>query len=217
MNFIDFADDLNRLQVDFFEAVKNTPQILARFQGQFFVPGGVSRNKRYYPESLWENVLARDTTQLSLKDGMIGTLLHPENEKLSHPMYASHVVKRLWVDGQKRGMGEAYVLDTPVGRIVETFQKSGLVNLYVSSRAWGKYIEGKTFEGMPIVDENNYFFKTFDIVLEPGFMEANPSFKSTMEQLAECYLTNIGDINMPKIEKETRASKLIRDMDSILR
>lgn len=220
MEFIDFSDDLNNLQVDLYESVRDNPKVLAKVQGQFFVPDGASRNKRWYSESFWRDILGRSEIKQSLEDGMLGTLLHPTDDKLSHPMYSSHVTKRLWIDG-KKGLGEAYILNTPVGRIVDTFEHSGLVKLYTSSRAYGKYVEGKKHEGMPVVDSKNYVLKTFDFVLDPGFMAALPGYepnvKEAFESLSECFLGNINEFNMPIVEKERRAKLLIRDMDLILK
>lgn len=192
-------------------------KVLGHAVGQFFVPGGVSRNKRYYPPTLWPKILESKGTQEKLQDGMLGTLLHPDpKSKYAHPMYSSHVIKKLWIDSNK-GMGEAFVLDTPVGRIVDTFQKSGLVRLYVSSRAYGKYIDGKTYQGMPIVDENHYMFRTFDWVLEPGFLEAKPEFSEQLEELAECYLDNYMNFGFSRKEAETRAGKLLKDINFVLK
>ncbi len=222
MDIIDFSDDFVPLEVELYESVQNIPKVLGKFKGTFFVPDGVSRNKRFYPENLWRKAIGSEPVQESLRDGMLGTLLHPEAQpdgrqsKFAHPIYSSHVVKNLWIDQKKAGMGEGYVLDTPVGRIIETFQKSKLVKLYVSSRAWGKYEDGRKKDGLPVVDEHNYVLKTFDFVLEPGFLEAKPQFNEQMLQLAECYLGNMGHFDMPKAEQESRARKLVRDVDFVL-
>ena len=218
MEFIDFSDDYVELNPELMEAKSSSlpPKTLGRFRGTFFIPGGVSRNNRYYPESLWRKVLESDEVKASLKNGMIGTLLHPKEEKYAHPIYSSHVVKRLWIDEKKKtGMGEAYLLDTPVGRVCETFAKSGLVKLYVSSRAWGRY-DGE-MNGIPVVDEDNFLFKTFDLVLDPGFLEASPQFSEQLEMLSECFLENINEWRLSRVERESKAVKLIRDVDIILK
>jgi len=218
MNFLDLSDDHVKLDIDVYESVIGQSGVLAKFKGTFFVPDGVSRNKRFYPEGLWKKAIG--SVKESLQDGMLGTLLHPEKDsKFAHAIYASHVVKDLWIDKNKRGLGEAYIMDTPVGKVVDTFRKTGLIKLYVSSRAWGKYQEGKTKDGMPVVDEDNYVLKTFDIVLEPGFLQAAPSFgvKEQLEQLAECYLYKVDEMNAPKIERESTARKLIRDIDHAMK
>ncbi len=218
-DLVDFSDDIVEANA-MYESVSGNPHILGSLKGTFFVPGGASRNKRLYTEGLWENVLGRNSVKKALRDGsMIGTMLHPTDESKAHPIHASHVVKSLkatsksLAGGGKQGYGEAFLLNTPVGRIVETFQKSGLIKLYVSSRAWGKFEDGKKHEGMPVVDEKNYVLKSFDVVLEPGFLQAAPQFGEQLEQLEECYFSNLENLDMPKIERESRAKLLLRDID----
>lgn len=143
--------------------------VLGRVRGVFFVPNGTSRNKRYYPRQTWEKAL--EECKSRLEDGMLGTLLHPRTPEWAHPVWSSHVVKRLWIGEDDKGYGEAYVLDTPVGRVVNTFLRSGLVRLYVSSRAWGKTERQGDVE---VVVPGQYRLEAFDFVLEPGFLEARP-------------------------------------------
>lgn len=92
---------------DIYESVQGNSKILGRWQGQMFVPDGKSRNRRFYTESLWRKVLADEEVQRTLKNGMLGTLLHPTDEKMAHPIYSSHVIKKLWIDG-KKGLGSIY-------------------------------------------------------------------------------------------------------------
>jgi len=214
---IDFSDDYVNFTKPLYEAVSTIPKVLAKVSGPFFVPDGASRNKRWYSEAFWKSVLGKPEVIHGLKDGMLGTLIHPTDEKAAHPMYSSHVVKKLWINSEKQGLGEAYVLDTPIGRIIDTFSSSGLVNLYVSSRAYGSYKDEGRHEGMPVVDEENYVLKTFDFVLEPGFTVAFPSFSKTMEQLEECYCdTKYFDVNLSKLEKEIKVKRLIEDLNYVL-
>lgn len=225
MNLISFSDDYVDLEIDLYESVSNIPKVLGRMVGQYFVPNGVSRNNRFYSESLWKNTIESKRIKDKLAGGMLGTVLHPKTTEkdgalnLAHPMYASHVTRNLYIDDKNRGVGESYVLDTPMGRIVDTFSKSGLVQLFVSSRAYGKMGNQKV-NGIPIIEENSYFLDTFDIVLDPGFLECKVgegNLRESLEALSECYLDNINEITtMAKVEKESRASKLVRDMNLII-
>lgn len=171
--------------------MKNNPHLLARVVGQHFVPGGNSRNKRNY-EDVWERQVNLPRVLEALKDGMIGLLAHPKNEAEAHPKHGSHAIKKLWIDEDNRGMGEAYVLDTPIGRIVNTYLRSGVVNLYVSSRAYGEFLKGaKTAEGYPKLNPATFMLHTFDWVTSPGFLEANPKLvESIVEDLEEGYYVN---------------------------
>lgn len=219
MDIIDFSDDYIPLKTTLYESIKNIPEVLARCAGQFFVPNGVSRNKRYYSEELWRRVLNASDTKKALADGMLGTLVHPSDDKMAHPMYSSHVVKRLWIDRSNVGMGEAYVMDTPIGRIVNSFSQSGLVNLYVSSRAYGQYKEGVTREGVPVIDDSNFVLKTFDFVTEPGFLAANPKFynealNEAFNSLKNCY-EQVSDTKV-EIRREATAAKILRQLNLAL-
>lgn len=215
MELIDFSSDLTDYQQTMYEAVSGNPRILAKAVGQFFVPDGESRNGRFYTKKFWESVISSDTCKSRLNNGMLGTLLHPTDPKMAHPIYSSHVLKRLWIDG-KKGMGEAFILDTPIGRIVDTFQASKLVKLYTSSRAQGAY-KTERYNGLLMPDENKFNLETFDFVLDPGFMEASPDIKGMMESISECYMDNFKYIDLPKSDKESRAKRLVEDVNIILK
>ena len=150
--------------------------IIGKVRGQFFVPDGYSRNKRYYPRELWEKVLNDEELKEKLKNRrMIGTIGHssPINDETIAEGKISHVVTKLWIDENGRGMGEAEILNTPAGRILKTLLEAG-VRLYVSSRAYGSY-KGKDPKGeYPSLDPDSYILETFDFVYDPGFLQAKP-------------------------------------------
>ena len=53
--------------------------VLGRVVGPFFVPDGVSRNRRFYPESLWNSVLGSSEVQSRLNEKMMfGCLGHED-------------------------------------------------------------------------------------------------------------------------------------------
>lgn len=165
--------------------------VLARVAGQFFVPDGESRNKRFYPKSLWERVLsAPDVKQKLEEKRMFGTISHEQEISDAAVLDGkiSHIITKLWIDQSGRGMGEALIVNTPAGQILNTLLRAGS-KLFVSSRAYGRYVG--THSGVPKVDENTYDFRTFDFVMDPGFLEANP-------QVAEGFFKNEGegDTNM---------------------
>ena len=155
--------------------------IIGRVTGQFFVPGGTSRNGRFYPESLWERVTNDKDVLFRMNERkMFGTIGHdeePVSEQQLRNGEVSHIVTKLWIDvddfGKKKGMGEALILGTPSGHNLNTYLRAGC-KLNTSSRASGKFLETNNSEGVPIVDEESFIFETFDFVLDPGFLEANP-------------------------------------------
>lgn len=176
--------------------------ILGKVKGNFFFPGGVSRNNRYYSESLWEKVLMdEDVVSRMNNRNMFGTIGHETaltDETLLEGKF-SHFITSLSIneDG-KSGTGEALILGTPAGRVLHTLL-SAKCKLYVSSRAEGKF-KGEN-KGIPAVDPDSYKLQTFDFVVDPGFLEANPSLiESLKEEFNQVLQINDeeGDINMSK-------------------
>lgn len=165
------------------EAVEgDNKSVLARVRGDFFVPDGTSRNKRFYPRGLWEKVCANGQVQRKLKEKlMFGTIGHGQKiddfTLLEGKM--SHIVTNLTIEGNQ-GIGEALILDTPAGRILNTVLRAGSV-LRVSSRANGTF-KGEQ-NGVPIVDPDSYILETFDFVIDPGFFQANPKLVESLEEM----------------------------------
>lgn len=183
-----FTPEVNWVVEDFSNIVEGKPEIdgkvvIGRVTGQFFVPGGTSRNERYYSENLWEKVLSNNDVLSRMNERkMFGTIGHdeePVSEKQLRNGEVSHIVTKLWIDndpssGKKRGMGEALILGTTAGQNLNIYLRAGS-RLNTSSRASGKFLENKTHNNVPVVDEDSFLFETFDFVLDPGFLEANPS------------------------------------------
>lgn len=183
--------------------------ILCKVKGSFFVPDGVSRNGRFYPRQLWDNVLSDERVKSYIENKrMYGTISHEQvlDDQALLEGKISHMVTELYIDEDGKGIGEAAILDTPAGRILNTIIRAG-GRLFVSSRARGSYVRGKKREGMPIVDPDNYYLETFDFVLDPGFMEAEPQLVESLLEVLEQESQRIkeqnnktseGDNNMPK-------------------
>ena len=165
--------------------------VLGIIEGPYFVPDGYSRNKRFYPKQLWENCLKSKQVQEALNLGMKGCIDHPATPAEAHPSLTSHVTKKLWIEN-KRGFGRSYVIDTPQGRILSVLasavDESGdpLIKIFMSSRAYGKY-KGKDAKGNMIMDENNYILHAFDVVFDPGFLEAHPEYKTSLNEAFSLY------------------------------
>lgn len=155
--------------------------VLAKVRGCFFVPDGTSRNKRFYPKSLWEKALNKKEIKEKLQaKRMFGTIGHEQviNDNAILEGKISHIVTNLTIDDNGQGIGEALILDTPAGRGLNTLLKAGS-KLFVSSRALGRFKGEKN--GLPVVDENSYQLQTFDFVIDPGFLEAHPTLKESLE------------------------------------
>lgn len=159
--------------------------VLAKVRGVFFVPDGTSRNRRFYPKSLWEKALNKKEIKEKLSSKrMFGTIGHDQviNDNAILEGKISHIVTNLTIDNNGQGIGEALILDTPAGRGLNTLLKAGS-KLFVSSRALGRFKGEKN--GLPVVDENSYQLQTFDFVIDPGFLEANPNLKESLETALE--------------------------------
>ncbi len=169
------------------KASKTMNNVLGVIEGVYFVPNGYSRNKRYYPEELWEEVLRKVVPTLD-KKAMVGTLEHPTSEEAAHPKNSSHVVKKLYIGKDGKGYGKSYILNTPMGSLVYVLgsardeEGNPIVPLYMSSRGLGK-LSGYTRDGYEIVDPKSYILETFDVVLDPGFMDAKPILNEVVESV----------------------------------
>jgi hypothetical protein len=169
------------------KARKTMNNVLGVIEGVYFVPNGYSRNKRYYPKELWEEVLKKVVPTLD-KKAMVGTLEHPTSEEAAHPKNSSHVVKKLYIGKDGKGYGKSYILNTPMGSLVYVLgsardeEGNPIVPLYMSSRGLGK-LSGYTRDGYEIVDPKSYILESFDVVLDPGFMDAKPALNEVVESV----------------------------------
>jgi hypothetical protein len=157
--------------------------VLAKVKGVFFCPNGKSRNNRYYPKTLWEKALGDASVQQKLESKtMFGTVGHETelNDKAIQEGRISHIVTNAFIDKDGKGIGEALILNTPAGRVLNTIMRAGS-QVYVSSRAEGRFKGTK--DGMPVVDEDAYKLDTWDFVLNPGFNAANPKLVEELNNI----------------------------------
>lgn len=186
----------------------SSQEVLGVLEGCFFMPGGYSKNKRFYSEKLWYNTVESNNIIGKLRSGaMFGMFEHPGASSMetkdglhtaSHYRYSGIVTKQLKIveaNGRKMGYGKAYILNTPIGNILNVMMKAkdengdSLINLAVSSRAYAK-VSGQDDKGNDIIDENNYYLDTFDVVVHPGIDEARPRYKSLAESLINTYCSS---------------------------
>lgn len=211
-----------RFKIEEASGIVDGVTILAKVSGPFFVPEGTSRNKRFYSKALWEKCLARPDVQSKLSEKrMFGTIGHDEpiDDKALRDGKLSHIMTGLAVEKDGvQGYGECLIVNTPAGQILNTFLRAG-AKLYTSSRALGKFV-GKNDDDIPIVDENSYELQTFDFVLDPGFLQANPQlaesykkFEETFKQVNETLPIKIkkGENNMDQLlEKSMNEAASLR-------
>lgn len=126
-------------------------------------------NKRVYPRPVLEGAV-ESVSSIVNEGRMLGELDHPDDAKI-HLDKVSHKVTKLYMSGDGTVIGEAEVLNTPAGKILESLLQSG-VKLGISSRGFGSTKEASN--GLHEV-QKDYKLVTFDIVSDPSTPGAFPS------------------------------------------
>jgi hypothetical protein len=211
---VETLSDIIEPSIKFVISEKNSnvdgEHILAEISGEFFVPDGMSRNGRFYPRSLWEKVINNSAIQKKLKDRlMFGTVGHdaPLGDAAIRDGVVSHIMTELKIDENGKGIGKALILGTPAGKILNTVIRAGS-KLAVSSRANGTF-KGK-HQGKPVVDEDNYELEGWDFVVDPGFLEAKPDLKESLQEIHKQFnIDNQEGDNTMSDENKTVETKLV--------
>lgn len=146
--------------------------VLREIKGPLAEWDTLNRNKRKYSEKLWDNVLESPYVKEQLKfKTLLGEANHPSDryevdfERVSHKIVEMHKVP-----DKNQIHGTIQILDTPLGRIIDTLYRSGSIIGY-SSRAGGTLNRKKDYID---VDEKTYNFITFDAVPYPSVEAARP-------------------------------------------
>lgn len=138
-----------------------------RLKGTFQAADTPNGNKRVYPKPVLESAIAKVQPVVSEKR-MLGELDHPSDAKI-HLDKVSHVVTKLEMTPDGKVYGEAEVLPTASGKILESLLRSG-VKLGISSRGFGST---KHNNGLDEV-QDDYKMVTFDMVSDPSTPGAFP-------------------------------------------
>jgi hypothetical protein len=169
------SDDL--LSNSGFEIVNETsiplpPGILMRGRGPIGITESENRNGRWYSNSFWSEVLGRPEVRSAIDErAMVGCADHPDSFVPPFPAI-SHIMTKSWLDESKNAlMAEFEILDTPMGRILETLFRAK-VKVGASTRAVGKTA---LKNGRNIVESKNYRWGGFDFVFEPSAQNAYPT------------------------------------------
>ena len=178
-----------------------------KIRGIFQRADEANNNKRVYPKSVLESQITY--LNESIKDRrLVGELDHPEYDavKLSN---ASHLITGLRMEG-KEVIGEAEILPTPAGKIVEGLIQGG-VKIGISSRGMGTLTEAKN--GTKTVNED-FRLVTFDIVADPSTRGAFPSlteskdYKKGKKVIEETFKKVLGERTALKILESKINDKL---------
>ena len=188
-----------------------------KLKGRFQHADLPNGNGRVYPRPVLESSIQK-TSQAVQERRMLGELDHPNDAKI-HLEKVSHVVTALKLNEDGQMYGEAEVLPTASGKILEQLLRSG-VKLGISSRGFGS--TKKNGKGLEEV-QNDYKLVTFDIVSDPSTPNAYPQAvyennENKDVQIDENYTstfdTLLEDVLSEELETKEEAKQLLtKDVD----
>jgi len=155
-----------------------------KVRGVFQRADEANNNNRIYPKKVLESAI-NNLVEAVQERRCVGELDHPTYDmvKLSN---ASHIITNLRFEGNDV-IGEAEILSTPAGKVVESLIRDG-IKIGISSRGMGTLSEGK---GHKIVNED-FKLLTFDIVADPSTRGAYPSLtESTQSKAVESTIKKV--------------------------
>ena len=133
-----------------------------KIKGIFMQADIKNRNGRIYPMEVLEKEVKRYNKEQIRENRAFGELGHPEGPTINLER-ASHMITALYPDG-KSFVGEAKILSTPMGKIVENLMEDG-AKLGVSSRGMGSLNQKN---GANYVRNDFYLATAADIVADPS-------------------------------------------------
>ena len=133
-----------------------------KIKGIFLQADIKNRNGRVYPMEILEKEVARYNKKFINENRAYGELGHPEGPTVNLER-VSHMVTELYPDG-KNFVGEAKIMETPMGKIVKNIMDEG-GKLGVSSRGMGS-LDQKN--GANYVRDDFYLATAADIVADPS-------------------------------------------------
>tara|TARA_Y100001963_G_scaffold138415_2_gene203169 strand:+ start:1453 stop:2109 length:657 start_codon:yes stop_codon:yes gene_type:complete len=155
----------------FSEAVENAELIVEetdsgkknyKIKGVFLQADIKNRNGRVYPMEVLQKEVAKYDKNFIKENRAFGELGHPDGPTVNLER-VSHMITSLKEDG-KNFIGEAKVMDTPMGKIVKNLMDEGC-KLGVSSRGMGS-LDQKG--GANYVRDDFYLATAADIVADPS-------------------------------------------------
>ena len=133
-----------------------------KIKGIFLQADIKNRNGRVYPMEILEKEVSRYNKKFINENRAYGELGHPEGPTVNLER-VSHMVTELYPDG-KNFIGEAKIMETPMGKIVKNIMDEG-GKLGVSSRGMGS-LDQKN--GVNYVRDDFYLATAADIVADPS-------------------------------------------------
>ena len=133
-----------------------------KIKGVFLQADIKNRNGRIYPMEVLEKEVAKYNRNFIRENRAFGELGHPDGPTVNLER-VSHLVTSLTPDG-KNFIGEAKIMETPMGKIVKNLMDEG-AKLGVSSRGMGS-LDQKN--GANYVRNDFYLATAADIVADPS-------------------------------------------------
>ena len=133
-----------------------------KIKGIFLQADIKNRNGRVYPMEVLEKEVARYNKKFINEKRAYGELGHPDGPTVNLER-VSHMVTELYPDG-KNFIGEAKIMETPMGKIVKNIMNEG-GKLGVSSRGMGSLNQKN---GANYVRDDFYLATAADIVADPS-------------------------------------------------
>ena len=136
-----------------------------KIKGVFLQADIKNRNGRIYPMGILEPEVKKYNENFIEQKRAYGELGHPDGPTVNLER-ASHITTSLNRDG-KNFLGEAKILETPMGKIVKSLMDEGC-KLGVSSRGMGSVSKTPGQEGANVVQSDFYLATAADIVADPS-------------------------------------------------
>ena len=133
-----------------------------KIRGIFMQSDIKNRNGRVYPQEVLAKEVEKYNKNFVMKNRAFGELGHPDGPTVNLER-VSHMITKLAPDG-KNFIGEAKIMDTPMGKIVKNLMDEG-ARLGVSSRGMGS-LEQRN--GANYVKDDFYLATAGDIVADPS-------------------------------------------------
>ena len=149
-------------KVEYITQAKEDGSKSYKIRGIFMQADIKNRNGRVYPMEILENEVGKYNKNFIKEKRAFGELGHPEGPTVNLER-VSHMITSLTPDG-KNFIGEAKIMDTPMGKIVKNLMDEG-AKLGVSSRGMGS-LESKG--GANYVRDDFYLATAADIVADPS-------------------------------------------------
>ena len=148
--------------VEFITEAKENGGKNYKIRGIFMQADVKNRNGRVYPMEILEKEVTKYNKNFIKENRAFGELGHPEGPTVNLER-VSHMITELHPDG-KNFIGEAKIMDTPMGKIVKNLMDEG-AKLGVSSRGMGSL---RQKGGANVVSDDFYLATAADIVADPS-------------------------------------------------